>query len=71
MDTVELKMDEPKSQPLCANPYLQLIGLLFMGECGDRTQLAAIALTVTHSPLGVAIGGAIVSKDHINTMLIL
>jgi putative Ca2+/H+ antiporter (TMEM165/GDT1 family) len=47
------------------HPSLQLMFLLFVGECGDRTQLAAIALTTTHEVWGVAIGGAIVTSLEI------
>ena len=42
------------------NPYLHLIVLLFVGECGDRTQIAAIVLTATHNVWGIAIGGSLV-----------
>lgn len=38
----------------------QLMLLLFVGECGDRTQIAAIVLTATHNAWGVAIGGSFV-----------
>lgn len=58
--------EEGNSKALCSNPYLQLVVLLFMGECGDRTQLAAIALTVTHNPWGIAVGGALVRKNETN-----
>ena len=43
-----------------ANPYFHLVILLFVGECGDRTQIAAIVLTATHNAWGVAAGGSLV-----------
>ncbi len=61
-----LKADEKKDEEegLCScfftNPYMHLILLLFLGECGDRTQIAAIVMTATHSAWGVAAGGSIV-----------
>eukprot|EP01022_Parablepharisma_sp_SALTPOND_P026517 TRINITY_DN64313_c0_g1_i1.p1 TRINITY_DN64313_c0_g1~~TRINITY_DN64313_c0_g1_i1.p1 ORF type:complete len:218 (-),score=14.70 TRINITY_DN64313_c0_g1_i1:183-836(-) len=50
------------------NPYLHLILLLFVGECGDRTQIAAIVLTATHSAWGVAVGGSVVSLFKTKTI---
>lgn len=45
---------------LLKSPYAHLVLLLFVGECGDRTQIAAIVLTATHSAWGVAVGGSLV-----------
>jgi putative Ca2+/H+ antiporter (TMEM165/GDT1 family) len=56
----ENKAPEGMCSCFLTNPYLHLILLLFVGECGDRTQIAAIVLTATHSAWGVAVGGSIV-----------
>jgi len=69
--TTNLKMESalvaPEGQGCCScfktNPYLNLIILLFVGECGDRTQIVAIAYTGTHNAIGVAVGGSIVFKS--------
>lgn len=35
---------------------LEAFGLVFVGEWGDRTQIATIALAAAHPPVGVALG---------------
>jgi len=60
---VELSIEKTKDKPkyFCTNPYLHLVILLFLADWGDRCQIAAIVLTATHNPWGVAVGGALVT----------
>ena len=67
----EEKKEEPKKKKKtcfkCKNPYLFFVALLMCSEWGDRSQIAAIALTPNYGVGSVIIGGCI---GHILTIII-
>jgi len=58
--TLPIEQKKTESKFFCANPYLQLVMLLFLADWGDRCQISAVTLTTMYNVWGVALGGSIV-----------